>query len=160
MSHNTRFSLNLSSNATIVECAKRPKRITMGAEGQQNFYEAPILNSQTTCRETPRMDKETTTFIDAKTRIPSITPGTLLRQRLLAKLRSFERLPLSLVQAPPGFGKSSLLACCAGRSALYLGGYRALLRPKPHKRHLLVFGEGLRAHRGSSGSGRNSRTAP
>ena len=46
----------------------------------------------------------------SKLRSPTVTSGTISRQRLLDKLQSYQDPSFSLFVAPAGYGKSTLLA--------------------------------------------------
>src|SRR5437868_12128670 len=51
-----------------------------------------------------------TQLLKTKLRVPPPGVGNIARPRLIARLNQCERFPLTLVSAPPGFGKTTLLA--------------------------------------------------
>ena len=48
-------------------------------------------------------------MLETKLRMPQPCPGTITRVRLNARLSAGAQLPLTLVSAPAGFGKSTIL---------------------------------------------------
>ena len=56
-------------------------------------------------------------LLDTKTHVPGRQPGALVRPRLAERLGRGTRSALTLVSAPAGFGKTTLLTAVAGRRA-------------------------------------------
>jgi LuxR family maltose regulon positive regulatory protein len=55
-------------------------------------------------------------FIESKVRVPTLRPGIVSRTALVNRLRAAS-VPVAAVVAPPGYGKTTLLAQWAGRDA-------------------------------------------